>query len=171
MNGAERDQRARRVAALPRSSKERALVPWPARGEGAAQGKRASSILAEGGQRVGSRRLAGALIPTPRHCRGHPAPFPAGKPDGGSSNGRPAAPHIGLNWYQASRSGFRQNGGRHHHCHHHHHHQQLLQEPYRLLIWRPPPRRAEAARRPRLRRRCPVGQAAGARARRPPWET
>lgn len=138
-------------------------------GEGAAQGKRASSILVKGGRRVGSRRLAGALVPIPRHCRGHPAHLPAGKPNGGCSNGRPAAPHVGSNWYQAPRSSFRQNGGRH---------QPLPppipppppppQEPCRRLIWRPPPRRAGAARRPRLRRRCSAGQAAGTRARRPP---
>lgn len=39
------------------------------RGEGAAQGKRASSILAKGGRRVGSRRLAGAFVRAPRGTR------------------------------------------------------------------------------------------------------
>lgn len=38
-------------------------------GKGPAQGKRASSILAKGGRRVGSRRLAGALVPTLRGTR------------------------------------------------------------------------------------------------------
>lgn len=168
MDGAERDQRATRAAALPWSSKERALVSWPARGKEPRKGSAHPPFW---------RRAGGELAPGawPEHSSpprgtagGTRLIFPRGSQTEAVRMDAPlrlTLVRIGTKLPAVASDKMEDATN---HCHHQHHHHLLLQEPCRRPIWRPPPRRAGAARRPRLRRRCSAGQAAGTQARRPP---
>lgn len=96
MNRAERDQRARRAAALSRSSKERALVPWPVRGRSRA---REARILHFGEGRAES------WLPAPgRSVRPHPAALPGapGSFSRGEAGRRPFkwTPRCASRWFE-----------------------------------------------------------------------